>query len=1139
MLAHSNEWTGSSESSFTVGEAQDCDLTVAHSGWGAGTLNFEWDAKTCCWRVSNQTDVPLYVDYSLVAARSSRLLRLWRSILRCENVLLLYQRTPAPPTLQGRPVVDVSLEGGLLIGRGPPRDDEGIRKLELDPDLTHPNKGRRISSRQAKLEWRGKDLYLLNLNTNSQMRSKLNGIQQFDELRLGLGDCIQIPTCPYYTFKFTGQHLHHVGGGGSLQGKDLCVDVDSGRILHEVSLDLLKGEFLGVIGGSGQGKSTLLNALCGIGSVSQGAVYVEGGLLESSRDVARANIGYVPQDDIVHKELRVIDALTYAARLRVKATAAQRKDLIHKVLEELALAEHAAKKIHQLSGGQRKRVSIATELLASPDYLFLDEPTSGLDPQTERDLMGTLQKLTRNRGIGAACTTHVLQSSNLLDRLAYISRGRLIYHGSPENASRFFLDLGDPGGADASVSGMSVAGGSLGSYGHHGSSFPSHTTGDSLGDSGAGSTSRDYLLQKIPLIYGKALKPDVEAAEQDIEAKKWEDEFKQSAFFQPADPLPTDVSTRPPTWKQQRRPGAGFLVSLGVLLARQWSILVSAPLNYLFLILQAVAIGLMVGWVDDSPVLQMFLCVIATLWFGCSNGAQQIVAELAVFRRERLAGLGLNAYLIAKFGFWTFITTVQAILLFAIVLASSHLFHPDRLPGGNESDADIMVLASGEVAPHGMQIETAEGQLVPEDRFDVWCREQGLDPTKERAQARRKFDAFVQWCRDHDLDPDKELAQVQKRLRLNYAQRNFAQRFFDAQDVTWRTFVEKAYRSPDGATTAAAEPTAPAKEEASDSEFESFTIIGLDAEPESESQGSAASAPSGSVEDRRAASSIFSPTTAPFNPTGLSFASGEYRVLEWLTWLFRARPNVEGALGVRLIPQDDLKQRELLGIGSGSVSWRIFIGELIGLRLLALVLASAVGVGLGLAISAMVQTPTQAVMWVPLILIPQILFGAFVVTAPNMADAVYAVSRVLPSFNLQRIMDVSLVHGRHMTDMSDDSKVPSFKARAPYDSDEVRFDRQVTHYNRVSEVNESWQNLVVDREKLGQRALVEGKDSVSERPDVLLKGARSGEGNSPPLAADVYLDTTPAYLSAQFLMGWFGGCYLVALGTLWRRQNGR
>ena len=126
----------------------------------------------------------------------------------------------------------------------------------------------------------------------------------------------------------------------------------------------------------------------------------------------------------------------------------------------------------------------------------------------------------------------------------------------------------------------------------------------------------------------------------------------------------------------------------------------------LFLLAQPVLIAMLVGWVAEDYVLRMFLCVVATLWFGCSNGAQQIIKELPIFRRERICGLGLNAYLFSKYLFLGVITAFQALLLLIIVQTTSHLVRPAKLTPGElyaefqsaTASKDVVPLSSGEEA---------------------------------------------------------------------------------------------------------------------------------------------------------------------------------------------------------------------------------------------------------------------------------------------------------------------------------------------------------------------------------------------------------------------------------------------------------
>ncbi len=187
-----------------------------------------------------------------------------------------------------------------------------------------------------------------------------------------------------------------------------------------------------------RGSPRLFNALCGIRPPTSGEVCIGGVPLEDRERLREIGIGYVPQDDIVHKELTVTEAITFSARLRLKLPRPEIDALVERVIVRLGLAEHVAKRIADLSGGQRKRVSIAIELLANPSVLFLDEPSSGLDPATEEGLMTLLQSLTLTK-LTVVCTTHVLQKAYLFDRLLFVQGGRLVFAGDSDEARRHFL----------------------------------------------------------------------------------------------------------------------------------------------------------------------------------------------------------------------------------------------------------------------------------------------------------------------------------------------------------------------------------------------------------------------------------------------------------------------------------------------------------------------------------------------------------------------------------------------------------------------------------------------------------------------------------------------------------------------------
>jgi ABC transport system ATP-binding/permease protein len=217
------------------------------------------------------------------------------------------------------------------------------------------------------------------------------------------------------------------------------------RLLDRVSLAIRPGEFVGVLGPSGAGKSTLLRALNGYTPPDRGCVLLNETPLYQCFDMFRNVIGYVPQDDIVHAELTVEDSLDYVARLRLPCDvdARERRDLIASTLETLGLSHVSTSRIKDLSGGQRKRVSIGCELITRPSILFLDEPTSGMDPSTEERLMLHFQAMAR-RGITVLITTHILYNLDLLDRIIILSRGRLVFFGEPREAMAFFTMDGKP-----------------------------------------------------------------------------------------------------------------------------------------------------------------------------------------------------------------------------------------------------------------------------------------------------------------------------------------------------------------------------------------------------------------------------------------------------------------------------------------------------------------------------------------------------------------------------------------------------------------------------------------------------------------------------------------------------------------------
>jgi ABC-type multidrug transport system ATPase subunit/pSer/pThr/pTyr-binding forkhead associated (FHA) protein len=245
------------------------------------------------------------------------------------------------------------------------------------------------------------------------------------------------------TFRIVGDRLEEFVDTGevSFSARHLTVTVDGGKqILKDVSFGVPEKSLIAVIGPSGSGKSTLLKALTGYRPANEGEVLYDNRNLYKQFAELRQRIGLVPQDDILHKELTVKKALKYAAKLRFPAdTTGQERDArIEEVLRELKLDIHKDKKVTSLSGGQRKRVSVALELLTKPSLIFLDEPTSGLDPGMDRDVMQLLRGLADD-GRTVLVVTHSVAELALCDKLLVMAPGGAVaYFGPPEEALNFF-----------------------------------------------------------------------------------------------------------------------------------------------------------------------------------------------------------------------------------------------------------------------------------------------------------------------------------------------------------------------------------------------------------------------------------------------------------------------------------------------------------------------------------------------------------------------------------------------------------------------------------------------------------------------------------------------------------------------------
>ncbi len=232
--------------------------------------------------------------------------------------------------------------------------------------------------------------------------------------------------------------------GVDIDARDLVRYRKNGKVTRittdHISLHIKRGDFVAIVGGSGCGKSTLLNELNGSEPADEGTVALDGTDLYANYKMMKSSIGYVPQQDIVYDNLRLEDMLKYAAKLRMQSdtTPAERAKRVEEVIALLELDGVRQNYIGKLSGGQKKRASIAVELLADPRLLFLDEPTSGLDPGIERKLMRSLADMARE-GRTIVLVTHTTLNLHLCDQVVFLGAGgKLCYAGNPQEALPFF-----------------------------------------------------------------------------------------------------------------------------------------------------------------------------------------------------------------------------------------------------------------------------------------------------------------------------------------------------------------------------------------------------------------------------------------------------------------------------------------------------------------------------------------------------------------------------------------------------------------------------------------------------------------------------------------------------------------------------
>ncbi len=493
--------------------------------------------------------------------------------------------------------------------------EKSLIKIGRTDDNDLVIKNIKVSRNHAKLEKVGGEWFIEDLDSSNG--TFING-KKIKRAKVTPKDVITIGGVPLNLSTLFSSEKE-IAGDIKIATEDLTFKVKEKTIVDEIGLTIMPGEFVGLIGPSGAGKTSLMMMMNGVVRPSAGDVYINSQSLYANFDSFKGQIGYVPQDDIIHRELKVKESFQYTGKLRLENfTDEDISAQVDNVLTTLGLDEtrdtligSAEKK--GISGGQRKRVNLGQELLTEPSILFLDEPTSGLDPKTDLDVMYLLKNIAA-KGKIVILTTHNITKDNfeILSHLIVLTKGgKLAYFGKASKATEYF------------------------------------------------EVEKPYeIFEKL-----ESKDPDYwkEKYKNSPEYKIFVEGRKDSAGkTQAAEAMP------PPKRKAD-------LKQYLTLTSRYFKVKSRDHVSTAILLLQAPIIAALIALVFnefEERTAALFILVIAAVWLGCSNAAREIVAEQAVYKRERMVNLKIPSYLFSKVTVLLLLCVIQCAVLAVIVVPS-------------------------------------------------------------------------------------------------------------------------------------------------------------------------------------------------------------------------------------------------------------------------------------------------------------------------------------------------------------------------------------------------------------------------------------------------------------------------------------
>lgn len=492
-----------------------------------------------------------------------------------------------------------------------------------DTDFRQMSAG--IDGRHARFVRRHQALHVQDLDSGTG--TFLNGSEIRGLVAIQPGDEIRIGDLEFVIPNSAVDQAREVqaGAGLSLTVVNAVKMIPGGRrILDRVAFHLEAGQFLGILGASGSGKSTLIKSLAGLADLSEGTVLIQDDAVSAATLSTDRRIAYLPQDVVIHESLTAGTALDYIARLKeIGATPDARLQLVQMVLDRVGLSDRIKVPIHRLSGGQRKRVALAAELLGDPQLLLLDEATSGLDPATEEEMMILFRSLARE-GRTVVCITHFPGRLHMCDKLLYMNQGRCTFYGTPRELCQFFD------------------------------------------------------VNAIEDVYTK---------QNDCSAEDWELLFRESAVGRrEAVRIPTvNATTHPAARQTEILTRDGFWRQTRDLTSRYFRLQLADSRNLLLLLSQAPFIAFMIVATYGSIHVSfaelhaantkeiIFLLVVSVLWCSGTASIREIVKEISILQHETRFGVRLWPYLLSKFSMLGVLSLVQTLVLLWIVRSYTQL----------------------------------------------------------------------------------------------------------------------------------------------------------------------------------------------------------------------------------------------------------------------------------------------------------------------------------------------------------------------------------------------------------------------------------------------------------------------------------